>query len=95
MAAGVKPPVRALAPALAAAALAGGCAAGPVETPAEAAARRQASCQEAGFAEGTPDFRLCLILQQTNERLGAVERRLAWIEQQTRLPGPYFGPGWW
>ena len=67
----------------------------PAETPAEALARRQVSCTEAGFAEGTPDFRLCLLLQQTNERLAAVEQRLIWIEQDASLRGPYFGPGWW
>ena len=35
------------------------------------------SCTEAGFEADTPDFRLCLLLQQTNERLAAVERRLS------------------
>jgi hypothetical protein len=72
-----------------------GCAVTPPETPAEMQARREVSCKEAGIAEGTPDFRLCLILQQTNERLAAVERRLTWLEQETTLPRPYFGPGWW
>ena len=51
--------------------------------------------REMGFAEGTPDFRLCVLLQQTNERLASVERRLSWIEQDVRFAGPYFGPGWW
>jgi hypothetical protein len=72
-----------------------GCTMPPFETPAEALARRQVSCTEAGFSEGTPDFRLCLLLQQTNERLEAVERRLIWIEQDTSWRGPYIGPGWW
>jgi hypothetical protein len=72
-----------------------GCAGPPPETPAEAEARRGVSCTEAGFEQGTPDFRLCLLLQQTNERLAAVERRLAWIDRDTRLAGPYLGPRWW
>jgi hypothetical protein len=73
-----------------------GCALPPQETPAEALARRQLSCTEAGFQEGTPDFRLCVLLQQTNERLENVERRLGWIEQDVRFPPPYAGwPYWW
>ena len=67
----------------------------PPETPAEALARRELSCTEAGFEAGSPDFRLCLILQQTNERLAAVERRLTWLEQDFGFARPYFGPGWW
>ena len=72
-----------------------GCATAPPETPAEAAARRDLGCKEAGFVEATPEFRLCLMLQQTNERLAAVERQLQWQNQQLSWPGPYFGPGWW
>lgn len=72
-----------------------GCALPAAETPAQIDARRQTSCTEAGFAEGTPDFRLCLLLQQTNERLAAVERRLALIDQDWRLTRPYFGPWGW
>ena len=72
-----------------------GCTAPPAETPAEELARRQVSCTEAGFTADTADFRLCLLLQQTNERLAAVEQRLRWIEQDTSLRGPYFGPDWW
>ena len=81
---------------LAAAAGIGGCALPPQETPVEALARRQLSCTEAGFQAGTPDFRLCVLLQQTNERLENVERRLGWIEQEVRFPPPYVGrPYWW
>jgi hypothetical protein len=72
-----------------------GCATVPPETPAEQAARRELSCQEAGFEPGSPDFRLCLILQQTNERLAAVERRLTWLEQDFSFARPGLGPGWW
>jgi hypothetical protein len=82
-------------PALLLSVLVAGCAVAPPETPAEAAARREVSCTAFGFTVDTPDFRLCLLLQQTNERLAAVEQRLSWVEQNTRLPGPYFGPGWW
>jgi hypothetical protein len=73
-----------------------GCSLPAQETPAEALARRQLSCTEAGFQAGTPDFRLCMLLQQTNERLENVERRLGWIEQDVRFPPPYVGrPYWW
>ena len=81
--------------ALAALAMLAGCTTVPPETPAEALARRELSCTEAGFEAATPDFRLCLILQQTNERLAAVERRLTWLEQDVGFSRPYFGPGWW
>jgi hypothetical protein len=73
-----------------------GCTMPPQETPAEALARRQVSCSEAGFQKDTPDFRLCVLLQQTNERLENVERRLGWIENEVRFPPPYVGrPYWW
>ena len=72
-----------------------GCNLPPAETPAEAAARRSVSCAEAGFVRDTPEFKLCLLLQDTNERLEAVERRLRFIEQEQRFPGPYVGPPWW
>ena len=78
-----------------AAGLLAGCTTAPPETPAEALARRELSCTEAGFEVATPDFRLCLILQQTNERLAAVERRLTWLEQDSGFSRPFFGPGWW
>lgn len=75
--------------------LAGGCTLPTPETPAEALTRRQASCTEEGFEAGTPDFRLCVLLQQTNERLAAVERRLGALEQDWTLTRPYFGPWPW
>lgn len=75
--------------------LLGGCATQPPETPAEMAARRELACQAAGFTPDSPDLRLCLLLQQTNERLAAVEQRLTWIEQQMSLGGRPFGPVWW
>lgn len=72
-----------------------GCALPPRETPEQAQARRIATCQEAGIAEAAPEFRLCLLLQQTNERLEAVERRLSWIEQDVRFPPPSYSRYWW
>lgn len=88
--------VRWLLPLLAVPGLAG-CSLPPVETPAEAQARRIASCQEAGIAADTPEFRLCVLLQQTNDRLDVLERRLTRIEQDVRFPGPYpyYGSPWW
>lgn len=69
----------------------------PAEAPAVAAARHGQSCREASFAEGTPDFQLCLRLQWTDERLNAVERRLARIDRDTGSASPYVlaGPRWW
>ena len=83
--------------AAAATVLLAGCATAPVETPAEAQARRAVSCeQEVGIARDTPEFRLCVLLQQTNDRLDAVERRLRFIEQDVRFGGPYYRyPYWW
>lgn len=74
-----------------------GCAVPPAETPVEAQARRGQSCEEAGFTAGSEDYRLCILLQQTNERLAAVERRLGWIEQDVRFGPPYYPGrfGWW
>lgn len=77
-----------------AAALAG-CATAPLETPEEARVRRMMSCEEAGFATGTPELRLCLLLRETNERLEVMERRLRFIEQDVRFSRPYYGPRWW
>lgn len=72
-----------------------GCALPPRETPEEALARRSQNCKEAGFAEGGENYRLCLLLQQTNERLADVERRLAWIEQDVRFGPPFYPGRWW
>jgi hypothetical protein len=73
-----------------------GCAAAPVETPAETLARRTVNCREAGFPADTPELRLCLLLQETNDRLDVMERRLRFIEQDVQFPRPYFGRyGWW
>jgi hypothetical protein len=80
---------------LAAGAALAGCATTPVETPEEARARRTVSCEEAGFAAGTPELRLCLLLRETNERLEVMERRLRFIEQDVQFPRPYYGPRWW
>ncbi len=73
-----------------------GCATAPPETPAERVARQGADCAAAGFQRDTEAYRLCLLLQEQSERLGALERRLAFIEQDVRFPpfvgryGPYF-----
>ncbi len=47
-----------------------------------AAEERRASCLEAGFAEGTDAYRLCLLLERTNERLARVERRLELLDSE-------------
>ena len=64
-----------------------GCAAAPGETPVERAARLGADCAAAGFQKDSEAFRLCLLLQGQDERLAALERRLAFIEQDVRFGG--------
>ena len=78
--------VRCLVPAAALVAVVG-CAAAPVETPVERTARLGADCAAAGFQKDSEAFRLCLLLQGQDERLAALERRLAFIEQDVRLGG--------
>lgn len=75
-----------------------GCSLPPEETPDEARLRRTADCRAAGFAPDSSELRLCLLLQQTNERLAVLDRRLRRIEQDVQFQGPYgrgYGPGWW
>ena len=50
------------------------------------------SCLEAGFAEDSDAFRLCLLLERTNERLARLERRLEFLEleiSRLSLWGPW------
>lgn len=62
-----------------------GCAA--TLTPAEYQAQLAQSCTDAGFTEGTESFRLCTLLQDNNARLEALDRRIRFIEQDTRFIG--------
>ena len=64
-----------------------GCAQPP--TPEELAARRAASCREAGLAPDTEAGRLCLLLEAQNERLEALERRLQLLESFALGPRPF------
>ena len=70
-----------------------GCAAAARETPEERTARRNADCTAAGLKPDSEGFRLCLLIQETNERLDTVERRLRFIEQDTRFSG--YPQRWW
>jgi hypothetical protein len=63
-----------------------------VETPEQVAERRQESCTQAGFAEGSEGYRLCLLIQETNERLALLERRLAYMESDVYLRGGIYAP---
>lgn len=63
-------------------------------TPEERVARLNADCTAAGFERDSEAFRLCLLIQQTNERLDSMERRLRFIEQDTRFY-PGFPHRWW
>ncbi len=69
-----------------------GCAAAQKESPEAYAARLQASCTEAGFQRDTESYRLCLLLQDTNERLDAVEQQVCYVDTRTSFR-PYHH--WW
>jgi len=47
-----------------------------------AAEARRASCLEAGFAEGSDAYRLCLILQETQDRIARLERRIDLLDSE-------------
>jgi hypothetical protein len=78
---------------LAALLLLAGCTAAARETPEERTARLNADCTAAGFKSDTEAFRLCLLIQQTNDRLDSVERRLRFIDQDISTPG--YPRRWW
>ena len=66
------------------------------ETPQQVAERRAADCGQLGFTPDSEGYRLCLLLQDTNERLGYLERRLAWIESDVLSRPGWYGPRrWW
>jgi hypothetical protein len=69
-----------------------GCATVQKESPEAYAARLQASCTEAGFQRDTESYRLCLLLQDTNERLDAVEQQVRYVDTRTSFR-PYHH--WW
>ena len=75
-----------------------GCALPPVETPEAARERRLAECRSAGFTADSPELRLCVLLEQTNERLEQLDRRLRRIEQDVQFfpgPHPHARGRWW
>lgn len=61
--------------------LAAGCQSTAEEERALAQAQR-ASCLESGFVEGSDGFRLCLVLQDTNERIARLERRIDFLDAE-------------
>jgi hypothetical protein len=79
--------------ALAGVLLLAGCASVRPETPEERQARYQAACNEAGLSKDSESYRLCLLIQQQNDRLAAVERRLGFIEGQ--VSAPIYPYRWW
>ena len=81
--------------AIAGLALLAGCASVRSETPQERQARFQAACNEAGFKADTEAYKLCLLIQQQNDRLTAVERRLGFIESDVNAPPLFFPRRWW
>jgi hypothetical protein len=72
-----------------------GCASVAPETPQERQARFQAACNEAGFKADSEEYKLCLLIQQQNDRLSAVERRLGFIESDVNAPPLFYPRGWW
>lgn len=73
----------------AAVAILAACTTGP--TVEEVQAFDLAACDAAGFEAGSDAHGLCILLQSTNRRLEAVERRLNFIELDVRSSG--FGWG--
>jgi hypothetical protein len=74
-----------------------GCATAPSESPEQATVRHVLSCADAGFTRDTEAWRLCLLIQQQNDRLAAMEGRLRRIELQSGFGfGPYpYGWRWY
>ncbi len=58
-----------------------GCQSAAEQQKALAEAQR-ASCLESGFVEGSDAFRLCLLLQDTNERIARLERRIDLLDSE-------------
>jgi hypothetical protein len=58
-----------------------GCQSAAEQQQALAEAQR-ASCLESGFVEGSDAFRLCLLLQDTNERIARLERRIDLLDSE-------------
>ena len=72
-------------------ALVGACA--TPETPEQRQVRLAQNCAASGFKPDSDSYRLCLLIQQQSDRLAVVERRLSFIEQDTRFP-PFRDPYW-
>lgn len=47
-----------------------------------AAEARRASCLEAGFTEASDAYRLCLLLEETQERIARLERRIDLLDME-------------
>lgn len=58
-----------------------GCQSAEEQRKALAEAQR-ASCLESGFVEGSDAYRLCLVLQDTNERIARLERRIDLLDSE-------------
>lgn len=57
----------------------------------ELALAQRASCLESGFEEGSDAFRLCLVLQGTNERIARLERRIEFLDSEVSRIGSWGG----
>ena len=80
---------------LLAALLLAGCAIGPPpETPEQTAQRHDVDCTAAGFSKDSESYRLCLLIQEQNDRLATMDLRLNRIESQTLNPGPFYPWRW-
>jgi invasion protein IalB len=71
------------------------CAQMPAETPEEATQRWAVTCLEAGFARDSDAYKVCLLLEQQNDRMAYIERRLQIIESQTVYTPPLFPRRWY
>lgn len=72
----------------------GGCVS-QAEMQQQIAESHRQSCLTDGFKEGTDNYKLCLLLQETNRRIDALNGRVAVLEANTRWVnryGPFYYP---
>jgi hypothetical protein len=65
-----------------------------VQSPESIMAARMESCRAAGFMEDSDAFRLCLLVEQLNDRIDRLERRIDLYAIDRPLYRPW-SPYWW
>jgi outer membrane murein-binding lipoprotein Lpp len=64
------------------------------EIRAQIAEAQRLDCLAAGFEPDTDAFRLCLLIQDTNQRIAAVERRVDFLDSRAAFY-PWSRRSWW